>query len=68
MYLSTIKRILRHISLKKEKRILRHLKGTSNYGVMYKKQEKVILTGWSDSDYACDIDDRKNTSGYVFMI
>ncbi|PNY07935.1 copia-type polyprotein [Trifolium pratense] len=26
------------------------------------------LTGWSDSDYAGDLDDRKSTYGYVFMI
>jgi len=50
------------------KRILRYLKGTASYGILYTKREEVKLTGWSDSDYAGDIDDRKSTSGYVFMI
>jgi hypothetical protein len=26
------------------------------------------LVGWSDSDYAGDLNDRKSTSGYVFML
>ncbi|MCI23952.1 copia-type polyprotein [Trifolium medium] len=26
------------------------------------------LVGWSDSDYASDLDDRKSTYGYVFML
>ena len=50
------------------KRILRYLKGTASYGILYKRGEEVRLTGWSDSDYAGDIDDGKSTSGYVFMI
>jgi len=50
------------------KRILRYLKGISSYGILYRKGEEVKLTGWSDSDYAGDVDDRKSTSGYVFMI
>ena len=50
------------------KRILTYLKGTANYGILYKKGKEVKLTGWSDSDYAGDVDDRKSTSGYVFMI
>ena len=50
------------------KRILRYLKGTVGYGILYKKEEEVKLTCWSDSDYAGDFDDRKSTSGYVFMI
>ncbi|PNX88119.1 putative copia-type protein [Trifolium pratense] len=50
------------------KRILRYLKGTISYGLWYKREKNDELTGWSDSDYAGDLDDRKSTSGYVFMI
>jgi hypothetical protein len=50
------------------KRILRYLKGTTSYGLWYEKGKGDELTGWSDSDYAGDIDDRRSTSGYVFMI
>jgi hypothetical protein len=52
------------------KRIMRYLKGTLGDGVMYKHTEDkgVELVGWSDSDYAGDLNDRKSTSGYVFML
>ncbi|BBG98714.1 ADP glucose pyrophosphorylase large subunit 1, partial [Prunus dulcis] len=45
--------------LQAAKRILRYLKGTMELGIGYKK---------GDSDYAGDVDDRKSTSGYVFML
>lgn len=50
------------------KRIFRYLKGTSDYGIMYKTTGKAKLIGFSDSDYAGDLDDRKSTSGSVFII
>jgi transposase InsO family protein len=50
------------------KRILRYLKGTTGYGIMYKRSARLKLNGWTDSDYAGDLDDRKSTSGYVFML
>ena len=50
------------------KKILRYLKGTVNYGLFYKKSEINVLVGFSDSDYAGDLDDRKSTSGYVFLL
>lgn len=49
------------------KRILRYLQGTKNFGLFYKKGERTDLCGFSDSDYAGDMDDRKSTTGYVFM-
>ncbi|PNX67455.1 copia-type polyprotein, partial [Trifolium pratense] len=50
------------------KRILRYLKGTVSYGLWYERGKGDELVGWSDSDYAGDIDDRRSTFGYVFMI
>jgi hypothetical protein len=50
------------------KRIFRYLKGTSDFGILYKKGARENLYGFSDSDYAGDQDDRKSTSGYVFMM
>lgn len=50
------------------KRIFRYLQGTTDFGLFYKKGEKSELFGFTDSDYAGDPDDRKSTSGYVFMI
>ncbi|GKV03282.1 hypothetical protein SLEP1_g15614 [Rubroshorea leprosula] len=50
------------------KRILRYLKGTAKYGLFYKNGEKSDMFGFADSDFARDLDDRKSTSGYVFMM
>jgi hypothetical protein len=52
------------------KRILRYLKGTLTHGVLYKHtiDRRLELVGFSDSDYAGDLNDRKSTSGYVFML
>lgn len=51
------------------KRILRYLKGSLQYGILYRKGElSCELEGWSDSDYAGDVDDRKSTSGYVYRL
>ncbi|CAI0428715.1 unnamed protein product [Linum tenue] len=51
------------------KKILRYLKGTQKYGILYKRQEEGdCLFGYTDSDYAGDLDDRKSTSGYTFFL
>jgi hypothetical protein len=51
------------------KRILRYLKGTINYGIKYSSdKEDKDLVGFSDSDWAGDVDTRISTSGYVFQI
>ncbi|XP_019053103.1 PREDICTED: uncharacterized protein LOC109114618 [Nelumbo nucifera] len=56
------------IHLLAAKRILRYLRGTTELGLLYKKGEQSCLIGFIDSDYARDLDDRKSTSGYVFML
>lgn len=48
------------------KRIMRYLKGTLNLKLTYGHQHTPIM-GFCDSDYASDTDDRKSTSGYVFI-
>ena len=52
------------------KRIFRYLRGTVSYGLQYTKDgdNAAILTGYSDADWAGDINDRKSTSGYLFVI
>ncbi|BBH02476.1 hypothetical protein Prudu_013039 [Prunus dulcis] len=42
--------------------------GTVDYGVFYKKGKGNQLIGFSDSDYARDLEDRKSTSGQFFML
>eukprot|EP00268_Persea_americana_P058420 TRINITY_DN70637_c0_g1_i1.p1 TRINITY_DN70637_c0_g1~~TRINITY_DN70637_c0_g1_i1.p1 ORF type:complete len:219 (+),score=27.04 TRINITY_DN70637_c0_g1_i1:370-1026(+) len=50
------------------KRALRYLRGTVNFGVFYKKGGNGELLVYTDSNYAGDQDDRKSTSGYVFLL
>lgn len=51
------------------KRILRYVRGTTELGVFYKKGETGSkLMVYTDSDYAGDLDGRRSTAGYVFMM
>ncbi|XP_017431882.1 secreted RxLR effector protein 161-like [Vigna angularis] len=55
------------LHLQAAKRILRYLKGTTSYGIFYRKGGKENLLAFIDSSYAGDEDDSKSTSGYVFL-
>ncbi|XP_059076553.1 secreted RxLR effector protein 161-like [Cryptomeria japonica] len=48
------------------KRILKYVSGTKNYGIFYSKSNDFKLIGYTDSDCAGSIDDRKSTSSYAF--
>ena len=50
------------------KRVLRYLKGTSNYGIIFRGDVSSVPIGYSDADWAGDIEGRESTSGYVFCI
>lgn len=50
------------------KRILRYLKGTVDYGLVYTGDDKDVLSGYSDADWAGDVDTRRSTSGFVFQV
>jgi hypothetical protein len=52
------------------KRIFRYLKGTESAAILYKwgVGGDLTLSGYSDSDWASDVADRKSTAGYVFLL
>uniref|UniRef100_A0A146LH62 Retrovirus-related Pol polyprotein from transposon TNT 1-94 n=3 Tax=Lygus hesperus TaxID=30085 RepID=A0A146LH62_LYGHE len=50
------------------KRVLRYLKGTSNFCLVYRKGCNLKLTGFVDSDWAGNPRDRKSTTGYAFEL
>ncbi|XP_027915657.1 uncharacterized protein LOC114175098 [Vigna unguiculata] len=50
------------------KRILKYLKGTTNVGFWYPSASNIILSGFSDSNYArCKLD-RKSTNGRCHLL
>jgi len=44
------------------------VQGTIDYGIHYAAGAQLDLTGFTDSDWEGDGNDRKSTSGFVFMI
>lgn len=51
------------------KRILRYIKGTTDFGILYKRgRSNACLVSYTDSNYAGDLDDRKITSGFAFIM
>uniref|UniRef100_A0A3Q7JAX8 Reverse transcriptase Ty1/copia-type domain-containing protein n=1 Tax=Solanum lycopersicum TaxID=4081 RepID=A0A3Q7JAX8_SOLLC len=50
------------------KRIFRYLRGTSDVGLIYGGDTQCLVTGYSDSDYAGDVDTRRSITGYVFTL
>ena len=68
---SLISRYMEHpteMHLQATKRVLRYIKGTISFGVFYKKEGNQELLGYTNSDYAGYQNDRKSTSGYVFLM
>ncbi|KAJ0431334.1 putative RNA-directed DNA polymerase [Helianthus annuus] len=49
------------------KRVLRYIKGTVEQGVWFKRENEPKLIGFCDADYAGDLNERRSTTGYVFM-
>ena len=49
------------------KRILRYIKGTMNYGLLFSGNDSKLV-GFADADWAGDLDTRCSTSGYVFKV
>ena len=53
------------------RRCCRYLQGTLNYGILYRREEENMhmpLAGFSDADWAGDVETRRSTSGMVFMM
>ena len=49
-------------------RILRYVNGTKQCGTLYTAISDFRLVGYTDSDWAGTVDDRKSTLGYVFHL
>lgn len=57
------------VHLNDAKRIMRYVKGTLDFGLIYAEDSRNnMLTGYSDSDLAGQVDDRKSTGGMPFYL
>ena len=50
------------------KRVFRYIKGSIDYGLVFSEGGDNSLVGYSDADWAGDIDNRRSTSGYTYYI
>ena len=50
------------------KRLFRYLKGTKTYGLLFTSDGSNVLHGYTDADWAGDLDTHRSTSGYVFRV
>jgi hypothetical protein len=50
------------------KKVLRYLKGTKNFMLTYRRSDILEVVGYSDADFAGCSNDRRSTSGYVFLM
>lgn len=53
--------------LEEAKKILKYVNTTLDVGLFYKKNAEFSLQGFADADFAGDLDDRRSTSGFVFL-
>jgi hypothetical protein len=71
-YLSRFMEAPRQEHLAAVKRVLRYVAGTLDWGLHYRPGQKnggaPKLLGYSDSDLAGDVNDRKSTSGLIFFL
>jgi hypothetical protein len=58
----------RHVHLVAAKHVMRYLKGTIDYGLSYDGDHNFTLSGYTDSDWAGSVANRKSTSGYCFSL
>ncbi|KAG7564482.1 hypothetical protein ISN44_As10g012460 [Arabidopsis suecica] len=47
---------------------MQYLRGTSDVGLIYGGEAPSLIAGYSDSDYAGDVDSRRSMTGYVFTL
>ena len=49
-------------------RILRYLKRTSGWGILFQRKKELDVCAYTDSDWAGDRDERKSTAGYFALV
>ncbi|GIL54468.1 hypothetical protein Vafri_9945 [Volvox africanus] len=50
------------------KGVLRYVAGTRNLGLVFRRRLSEVIDGYSDSDWAGDMNTRRSTTGYIFRV
>ncbi|CAI5746908.1 unnamed protein product [Peronospora destructor] len=50
------------------KRVFRYIQGTTTHGIKFQAAKEEGLQGYSDADWAGDVETRRSTSSYAFMM
>ena len=53
---------------KAKKHVLRYLNDTIDHGLAFYPSQNLFITGYSDSDWACDSSDMRSTSGFCVYL
>ncbi|RVX02330.1 Retrovirus-related Pol polyprotein from transposon TNT 1-94 [Vitis vinifera] len=53
---------------KKAKRVMQYLQRTKDYMLTYRRSSHLEIVGYLDSDFMGCLDNRRSTSGYIFMV
>uniref|UniRef100_A0AAV1VGB9 Uncharacterized protein n=1 Tax=Peronospora matthiolae TaxID=2874970 RepID=A0AAV1VGB9_9STRA len=56
------------ISLSAVESVLKYLKTTADYSIVFHGKAKGELLGFADASWASDLDSRRSTTGYVFFL
>ncbi|WKA07370.1 hypothetical protein VitviT2T_025208 [Vitis vinifera] len=49
------------------KKVMRYLQRTKDFMLVYRRVDNLEVVGYSDSDFGGCSDDRKSTSGYIYV-
>jgi histone deacetylase 1/2 len=50
------------------KRILRYVRGTVKFGLKIRRSKSMLVSAFSDADWAGDVDDRRSTGGFAVYL
>lgn len=56
------------LHLQVAKRVMRYLRGTTEFRTFYINEGNIELATYIDNDYAGDLDDKNSTLGYIFLL
>lgn len=67
-YLSRFQDKATEVHFKYLKRVLRYIKGTADFALVYRRSDSPTLIGYADADYANCKSTRRSTSGFLFKV